>query len=193
MSASDTSTDLVVPIGGQSASAESGGGTRFYGKYRGTVLNNVDPMLMGRIQAFVPDVAAVLPSSWCLPCVPIGGVQSGVYMVPAVGSGVWIEFEQGDPDYPIWVGGFWGSAGDPPALAQAGVPASPSIVLQTQMQNAIVISDAPGPAGGIILKCRSGAAIMVNDTGIVIQNGKGAVINLLGPQVNVNLGALVVQ
>lgn len=170
-----------------------GSSTRFYGKYRATVLNNIDPMGIGRIQAFVPDVAAVLPSSWAMPCVPIAGIQSGVYVVPAIGSGVWMEFEQGDPDYPVWVGGFYGSRADVPALAQAGIPATPSIVLQTQLQNSVVISDAPGPAGGIILKCRTGASIMVNDTGIIIQNGKGASLVLQGPQVIVNLGALTVQ
>jgi hypothetical protein len=183
----ETSTDAATGTG------EGTGRSQFLGKYRGTVLNNIDPMGMGRLQVFVPDVAAVLPSSWAMPCVPIAGMQSGVYAVPPVGSGVWMEFEQGDPDYPVWVGGFWGSRADVPGLAQAGVPASPSIVLQTQLQNAVVVSDAPGPAGGIILKCRTGASIMVNDTGIVIQNGKGASLVLQGPQVIVNMGALVVQ
>jgi hypothetical protein len=66
-------------------------------------------------------------------------------------------------------------------------------VLQTQLQNTLAISDAPGPAGGIIIKNRTGASILVNDTGIVIQNGKGASIVLNGPQVLVNVNALVVQ
>ena len=56
-------------------------------------------------------------------------------MVPQVGAAVWIEFEQGDPEYPIWTGGFWGSAAEPPALAKAGNPVSPSIILQTTLQN----------------------------------------------------------
>lgn len=184
--------DHIVTEGG-SGGAQQGGGQRFYGKYRGTVLNNVDPLGIGRIQALVPDVTSLLPSSWAMPCVPITGLQSGTYVVPGVGSGVWVEFEQGDPDYPVWVGGFWGSRGDVPALAQAGVPASPSIVLQTQGQNAVVVSDVPGPTGGIILQCRSGASIMVNDAGITIQNGRGAVLDLRGPLITMNLGALVVQ
>jgi hypothetical protein len=189
MTASDT--DYVAAIGGERN--EPGAGGRFYGKYRATVVNNIDPLGIGRIQVFVPDVSSLLPSSWAMPCVPIAGVQSGAWLVPAVGSGVWVEFEQGDPDYPIWVGGFWGSRADVPALAQAGIPATPSIVLQTQLQNTLVLSDAPGAAGGIILKNRTGASIMINDTGIVIQNGKGASIALTGPQVLVNLSALVVQ
>src|SRR5258706_14152752 len=95
---------------------------RFYGKYRGTVINNVDPLQIGRIQVMVPDVSNVIPSSWAMPCVPIAGKQMGTYIVPQAGAGVWVEFEQGNPDYPIWVGGFWGSAAEVPALALAGIP-----------------------------------------------------------------------
>src|SRR6185312_8204491 len=88
--------------------------SKFFGKYRGTVIQNVDPEQRGRIQVMVPDVSGLIPSSWAMPCVPITGKQSGVYAVPQIGAGVWIEFEQGDPDYPVWVGGFWGSAAEVP-------------------------------------------------------------------------------
>lgn len=168
------------------------GGHQFYGKYRGTVLNNVDPLQLGRIQVMVPDVSAVLPTSWAMPCVPIAGKQMGSYFVPQIGAGVWVEFEQGDPDHPIWVGGFWGTVAEVPALALAGVPASPNIVLQTTGQNAVVVSDLPGPTGGVMLKSTTGATIVVNDTGIYIQNGKGASLVMTGPTVTVNNGALVV-
>lgn len=164
----------------------------YFGKYRGTVLQNVDPEQRGRIQAMVPDVAGLLPSSWAMPCVPIAGKQSGSWVVPQIGAGVWIEFEQGDPDYPIWTGGFWGLAAEVPALALVGNPASPSIVLQSGLQNALVISDVPGPTGGILLKSTTGAMILVNDIGITISNGKGATIVLAGPTVTINNGALVV-
>ena len=86
------------------------------------MINNVDPMQIGRIQAMVPDVAGFVPSSWAMPCVPVAGINMGVFTVPPIGSGVWIEFERGDPDYPIWVGGYWGSAAETPALAKAVPP-----------------------------------------------------------------------
>ncbi len=163
---------------------------KYYGKYRGTVINNIDPEQRGRILVSVPDVSGLLPSTWALACVPVTGKQSGTFMVPQIGSGVWIEFEQGNPDFPIWVGGFWGSAADVPALALAGNPASPSIVLQTGLQNAIIISDLPGPTGGIMLKTTTGAMILVNDVGITISNGKGAMIMMNGPMITFNNGAL---
>ena len=165
---------------------------KYYGKYRGTVVQNIDPMQMGRIQVMVPDVSNIIPSTWAMPCVPVAGRQMGTYVVPQIGASVWVEFEQGNPDHPIWVGGFWGSVAEFPALALAGMPASPNIVLQTTGQNAIVISDLPGPTGGIMLKSTTGATIIVNDTGIYIQNGKGASIEMTGPAVTINKGALQV-
>jgi len=165
---------------------------RYFGKYRGTVFNNVDPMQMGRIMAIVPDVSSVAPSSWAMPCVPVAGIQMGEFTVPIIGSGVWIEFEQGNPDYPIWSGCFWGSAAEVPAAARLVPPGLPGITLQTPLQNSIQVSDVPGPTGGIVLRSGTGATIIVNDTGIYIQNGKGASIIMTGPTVTVNQGALVI-
>jgi len=165
---------------------------KYYGKYRGTVLQNIDPEQRARIQVMVPDVSGLLPSSWAMPCVPIAGKSMGTFMVPQIGAGVWVEFEQGDPEYPIWTGGFWGMAAEVPALALAGNPASPSLVFQSGLQNTLSISDLPGPTGGIMLKSTTGAMIVVNDLGITISNGKGATIVLAGPTVTINNGALVV-
>lgn len=165
---------------------------KHFGKYRGMVINNIDPEQRGRLLVQVPDILGLGTSSWAMPCVPMAGPQMGAYFVPLIGSGVWVEFEGGNPDYPIWAGGFWGSAAEVPALAFAGIPASPNIVLQTTGQNSLVVSDLPGPTGGIMLKSPTGASIIVNDTGIYIQNGKGASIVMAGPSVTINNGAFVV-
>ena len=165
---------------------------RYYGKYRGVVLNNIDPMQQGRLQIQVPDVAGLVPTSWAMPCMPIAGMQNGMVAPPMIGSGVWVEFEQGNPDHPIWVGCFWGSAAEVPALSLATPPGVPAITFQTPLQNGLTISDLPGPTGGIMLKSATGATLIVNDTGIYIQNGKGAALTLVGPAVTINNGALSV-
>ena len=115
-------------------------------------------------------------------------------MGPPWGAGVWAEFEQGDVNYPIWSGCRWGAQSDIPPLALAGLPASPNIVMQTLAQHSLVISDLPpSPAtGGIMLKSTTGAMVVVNDSGIYLSNGKGAVIAMVGPSVTINNGALVV-
>jgi hypothetical protein len=170
---------------------------RYYGKYRATVIQNVDPEQRGRLQLIIPDVLGPLPSSWAEPCVPLAGPTGppmGVYMVPPIGAGVWAEFEHGDPSYPIWAGCRWGAQSDIPVLAKAGNPADPNIVIQSLLQHTLMISDMPPtPAtGGIVLKSATNAMIVVNDSGIYIQNGKGASIMLVGNTVTINNGALVV-
>jgi hypothetical protein len=170
---------------------------KFWGKFRGTVVNNIDPLQRGRLQCLVPDVLSLVPSSWAEPCTPLAGPTGppmGVYMVPPIGAGVWVEFEHGDPDFPIWVGCRWGSTADVPSMAKAGLPVSPSIVLQTAGQNVIVISDIPGPAGGIMI--RSGAStVSISQSGISLVAPKvdimATAINLTGVT-DINQGALKV-
>jgi hypothetical protein len=177
-------------------SLSSGNAKRYYGKYRGQVIANVDPEQLGRILVLIPDVLGLSPSTWAMPCVPAAGIQSGCFIVPPIGSQVWMEFEQGDPDYPIWTGGFWGTVAEVPALAIAppAVPPGQNIVLQTTAQNTLILSDSvPTPfTGGIVLKSTTGAMIVVNDSGIYINNGKGAQITLIGPTVDINRTGLTV-
>lgn len=170
---------------------------KYFGKYRGTVLNNVDPEQRGRLMLNIPDVLGPIPSTWAEPCVPLAGPTGppmGVYLVPPIGTAVWVEFEHGDPDFPIWVGCRWGAQSDIPTLARAGLPVSPNIVMQTLGQHTLMLSDMPPtPAtGGIVLKSATNAMIVVNDSGIYISNGKGATIMMVGNTVTINNGALVI-
>lgn len=165
---------------------------QYFGKFRGSVLNNVDPMQIGRLLVQVPDVLGISTSSWAMPCFPVTGRQMGFWSIPQIGTGVWVEFEQGDVDHPIWSGCWFGSAADVPALALATPPPLSSVFMQTAAQVTFQMSDLPGPTGGILLKTATGAMIMVNDVGITISNGKGATILMTGPTVTINNGALVI-
>jgi Type VI secretion system/phage-baseplate injector OB domain len=165
--------------------------TKYYGKYRGVVVNNLDPLQQGRIQVTIPDVT-LPPSTWAMPSFPVAGIQAGAWMLPNPGTGVWVEFEQGDADHPVWSGCWYGSAAEVPALVRAAPPVTPPIVMQTQGQTTLMLSDVPGPTGGILLKTTTGAFISINETGIFISNGKGATIALVGPTITMNQTALVV-
>lgn len=81
---------------------------QYLGKYRGKVFANVDPLHLGRIQVQVASVFGSENQAWALPCTPYAGEDVGFFAIPPVGSNIWVEFEQGDPDYPIWSGCFWG-------------------------------------------------------------------------------------
>lgn len=79
---------------------------RFYGKYRGRVANNVDPEGRARLQVEVPEVrGSVL--EWALPSMPYAGDGVGFFALPPVGTSVWVEYEGGNLQYPIWSGCFW--------------------------------------------------------------------------------------
>lgn len=165
---------------------------RYYGKYRGTVLNNVDPMQINRLLVQVPEVLGPAISSWAMPCVPFAGTQTGVSYVPPIGAGAWVEFEGGDADHPIWVGGFWGNAAEVPVLATVGPPGVQRFVMSLLAQTTLMVSDVPGPTGGILLKTATGAMLMINETGITLSNGQGAIITMTGPTVTINAGALTI-
>jgi uncharacterized protein involved in type VI secretion and phage assembly len=164
----------------------------YHGKYRGTVVNNIDPQQMGRLLVQVPDVLGNDPCIWAASASPLAGQMMGLYMVPEIKAGVWIEFEQGDPDNAIWSGCWRGSAIEVPPIVKATPPVTPPIVLGTKGQNNIIISDVPGPTGGILIKCRTGAFISVSDQGITLSNGKGATITMTGTAVDINIGGLTV-
>ena len=80
---------------------------KFFGKYRARVINNKDPKKMGRIKVECPKVLGKFESEWCLPCFPYGADGIGTIQIPREGYLVWVEFEEGDPDKPIWTGTIW--------------------------------------------------------------------------------------
>jgi len=121
-------------------SALERGADRFYGKYRGLVRNTTDPLQLGRIQASVPEVLGDAQTGWALPCAPYGGTNCGLFTIPPVGAGVWIEFEAGDLSRPLWTGTWWGS-GDVPS-DEAGAPATtPTKILRSERGLIVSLDD----------------------------------------------------
>lgn len=162
---------------------------QFFGKYRGKVENNVDPMQMGRVQVSAPAVLGDGRMSWAMPCVPYAGPGVGFFAIPPVGANVWVEFEGGKPDYPIWSGCFWGTGEAPavPALAEMKVLKTQGITL--------TMSDLPG-AGGFTLEANPPAVaaplkLVFDSSGIEIKNG-AASVKLSPASVSLNNGALEV-
>jgi hypothetical protein len=100
---------------------------RVWGKYSGTIVNNLDTSHQGRITALVPEVLGAIPTGWARPCIPVAGISAGFYAIPPIGSGVWIEFEAGDVSRPIWTGGYW-AVEEPPTVPPAppGTPVPPT-------------------------------------------------------------------
>jgi hypothetical protein len=164
-------------------------GVTFYGKYRGTVANNVDPMRLGRVQVSVPAVLGDGRLSWAMPCVPYAGDGVGLFAVPPRGANVWVEFEGGDPAYPILAGCFWGTGQSP----GTGLPTTK--IFKTDGMT-LTFEDQAG-AGGFTIDVASPAVpvamkIACSSSGIELSIGSQKVL-LSTSSVSVNNGALEVM
>ena len=165
---------------------------RFYGKYRGRVENNLDPFGQGRLQVSVPAVLGDARMAWAMPCSPYAGPGVGLFLIPPTGAQVWVEFEGGDPDYPIWAGGFWG-VGEAPNPA----PGPQQIAAMTLKTDCITLTlnNLPG-AGGLTLEVTPpavavAAKIEITSAGITISHAQSK-IQLTATGVAINGDALTV-
>jgi hypothetical protein len=154
---------------------------RYFGKYRGQVTDNNDPDNLGRIKAKVPRVLSDEETGWALPAFIYGGAtDQGLFAMPDVGAGVWIEFEGGDLSYPIW-SGTWFTSGDIPESAKAGKK-----VFKTSSGHKIVLDDD----GGTLEITDSNANSVTMDASTVKIAAGGAVkVVIDAPQIELVDGA----
>ncbi len=165
-------------------------GNHHYGRYRGKVVSNDDSQKLGRIQVTCPDVLGRGQASWALPSTPYAGDGVGFFAIPPEGADVWVEFERGDPDYPIWAGCFW-SDGQVPSEASA----ASTKVLKTDALT-LTIDDSAG-GDGVTLEVSSPAVstsikIALTSSGVEISTGSSSV-KLDSTSVSLNDGALQVM
>ena len=134
--------------------------SHYYGKYRGTVVDNRDPTTRGRLRVTVPAVLGPV-AVWAMPCVPYAGPSLGFYTMPELGTGVWVEFEGGDVSYPVWSGFFW----DDGDIDSAD--ADPQIKFIKTNKFTLRIDDGNGE---IIIENDSGSQIKLTAQDIVIKS-----------------------
>jgi hypothetical protein len=160
---------------------------RFYGKYRGFVVNNDDPERLGRLQLRVPSVLGLnVVTGWALPCVPYGGHgNQGFLCIPERDAGVWVEFEEGDLEFPIWVGTFWSKPGGNSELPRpnnangsehGSVQRPPTRkILKTHKGHTIQFEDADGEERIIICDGERENRIVFKKSGLSIESKDNAI------------------
>jgi uncharacterized protein involved in type VI secretion and phage assembly len=156
---------------------------RFYGKYRGQVVDNADPANLGRLKVKVPSVlGSDIVTGWALPCMPYGGdADQGFLFIPEKDAGVWVEFEEGDLEFPIWVGTFWSkpnSNSEAPKPNQADGSEEGSVqdpptrkIIKTLKGHTIQFEDKDGDEMVTIIEATDGQVITLNKDGIKITDG----------------------
>lgn len=169
--------------------------SHFFGKYRAVVVDHDDPTSRGRLKVRVPAVLGSI-EVWAMPCVPYAGEGVGFYSLPEPDTGVWVEFEAGDPSFPVWTGCFW-TDGQLPDPAGAAVKIwrteKLAIRLDDDQDELLIRSDRDSrvTVGGHV-KTESGeAAHVVAGSGVVSELGSGKV-EVTTASVRVNNGALEV-
>ena len=76
---------------------------KYYGSYRAYVYNNEDPLDMNRVQLIIPMLnPTAVDETWAFPKNSWGGKDYGINLLPRKTDMVWVEFQNGDPDYPVW-------------------------------------------------------------------------------------------
>jgi uncharacterized protein involved in type VI secretion and phage assembly len=160
--------------------------TAYYGKYRGKVENNVDLEGLGRLQVSVSRVTGSGMLNWAMPSVPFAGKNVGFWAIPPKGANVWVEYEEGNADFPIWSGCFWGKGELPVTPAVAG-----QVVLKTN-ECTLTLSDLSGKAG-ITIQTKAGMKIEIKAGGIELSNGAGGTIEIKDNRVMINKDGLEVK
>jgi hypothetical protein len=154
-------------------------GSTYFGKYRGIVTDVVDPLNQCRIRAKVPAILGEHACGWAMPSAPFAGDGLGFVMLPKVGSGVWIEFEAGRLDNPIWSGAWWASGERPGPQGEAvRVIVSEkghSVILDDQSNQVRIVHAGNGPeikmtATEIVLKCGA-CEIKITNENITLNRG----------------------
>jgi hypothetical protein len=157
--------------------------TNHFGKYRGKVETNIDPKMIGRLQVSCPSALGDGKMAWAMPCVPYAGPGVGFYAIPPKGANIWIEFEGGNTNNPIWSGCFWG-------LTELPTEALLPTVKVFKTDTATLTLDPVG-TGGIKIETKSGKKITMDAVSIEITDGNWSV-KLSPTSVSINNGALEV-
>ena len=162
-----------------------------YGKYRGTVVSTSDPRLSGQLKVQV-SLGGQPIEVWADACVPYTGGRNAFYAIPPEGSGVWVEFGEGDVSKPIWTGCWWKDGELNGAISGVSLESLP-VVIQSRAQHRFILAGSNGDA--VVIETAQGEAgprIVLSDNSVKISCGPAMSIEITNSEVKINEDGLVV-
>ena len=168
-------------------------GRTHYGKIKGKVVSTADSKNSGRLKVQI-TLGGSAVEVWAEACVPYAGGKNGLYAIPPVGSGVWVEFAQGDVDKPIWTGCWWKEGELKGALGAGTSLASLPVVMQSTGKHRMILAGSGGDA--VVIETASGERgprIVMTESSIKISCGPTMSIEITASEVKINSDGLVVR
>lgn len=168
-------------------------GREHLGKMRGTVVSIDDPKSCGRLRVQI-SLGGQPVEVWADACIPYAGGNNGFYAIPPVGSGVWVEFVEGDIDQPIWTGCWWKEGELSGALASGPSLNAFPVVLQSTGMHRLILGSGSGDA--VVIETASGEQgprIVMTDSSVKISCGPTMSVEITSSEVKINSDGLVVR
>ena len=174
--------------------------------FRARVEANNDPLKIGRLRVRVPflhgnpDGSSSYISNydlpWAMPCLPPGaGFDQGTFIVPEVGTTVFVFFENTSAEYPVYIGSSYGTNSTyPHMLGQEDVNAKVFTASNGLYRTTVGENEVPKEISGesdeqstkkIIYKSPKGASIIIDEAdegeSILIVDRLGQVLRMDSP------------
>ena len=182
----------------------------FFGGHLGEVVDLNDPASLSRVQVRIMSVDGPTGHDapiWARVACPFAGDNRGAFLLPDVGDEVLVIFQNGDPRFPVIVGGLWNGASQPPETISGGrnqkkVIRSKNgvkVTLDDQDGQEQFIAETPGGQkvtlkdgpGAITIEDSNGNSVKLETSGITVTASAKLTVN--APQVAVSAGMVTVD
>ena len=153
---------------------------KYYGKYSGSVVDVADPEQLGRVKVSVPSVYGARRRR----SGRARAFRPGTSSCRRSGAAVWVEFEAGDPSYPLWVGTWYPQGAVPP---EADKPSAAGRVVHTPAGHMVELGDEDGKEK-LVIRHKLDSFVSIDEKGSILaanQNGSYLYLNADKAEVSV--------
>lgn len=163
------------------------------GKVRATVVSTADQSNSGKLKVQY-SLGGSPMETWADACVPYAGGKNGIHAIPPVGSGVWVEFLDGDPEKAIWTGCWWKEGELAGAFGAGASLTSLPVVIQSTGKHRVILGGSGGDPVVIETSRREqGPRIVMTESSLRISCGPNMSIEITASEVKINSDGLVVR
>lgn len=146
-----------------------------FGRIRGQVEDRSDPLRLGRVRVRIPMLHGLKSSEnsiktgdlpWAMPSMSVPcGQDFGQYLVPPLGSWVWLECEEGSAQKLVYVGSYWDMSDKEVTYSSSNsdIAEIKSDAKPRQIQDQFTQSKSLEPTKDILYKSLKGATIVIEE------------------------------